>query len=217
MKECFVASISKNANEEFPMNDYQLLYSFVNNVSEYISTESAKKGKVILNGNEMVKMLEEKCKINGSNYYIIRESLESIVPSTNDIINNKYNTPSKEEISYNILGKETIYFLEKFCIIFEYLYKIEYTNCFRLVIDNKYSLVNRKVELCMYILCMDPCVLFNDLSSRCYCIILASGTLAPLSTFKSELNCEFPITLESQHVINPSKQVYIYIYLIIIM
>ena len=49
--------------------------------------------------------------------------------------------------------------------------------------------------------CLSPGVTFRSLSSEARSIIVASGTLSPLSSFYSELAAEFPNTLEANHVI----------------
>ena len=38
-------------------------------------------------------------------------------------------------------------------------------------------------------------------------LILTSGTLKPIDSFCSELDADFPVTLENGHVIDPAKQI----------
>ena len=56
--------------------------------------------------------------------------------------------------------------------------------------------------------CLNPAVVFDDLKSEIRSIVLTSGTLSPMASFSSELNVEFPIQLEANHVID-KKQVWI--------
>jgi len=46
---------------------------------------------------------------------------------------------------------------------------------------------------------------FTDLSHGVRSVILTSGTLAPMTSFASELGIPFPIQLEANHIINPSQ------------
>ena len=56
--------------------------------------------------------------------------------------------------------------------------------------------------------CLNPAVIFDDLKETVRSIVLTSGTLSPMASFSSELNVEFPIQLEANHVID-KKQVWI--------
>lgn len=51
-------------------------------------------------------------------------------------------------------------------------------------------------------------MIFDDLKDTVRSIVLTSGTLSPMASFSSELNVEFPIQLEANHVID-KKQVWI--------
>lgn len=54
--------------------------------------------------------------------------------------------------------------------------------------------------------CFEPGVAMAELCAlKVRCILLTSGTLAPLDSFAQELALNFPITLENPHVINTSQ------------
>jgi len=53
--------------------------------------------------------------------------------------------------------------------------------------------------------CLNPAAVFHELKSTTRCIILTSGTLAPMQSFQSELSTQFPIVLEANHVIKPGQ------------
>ncbi|RUS20706.1 hypothetical protein BC937DRAFT_94556 [Endogone sp. FLAS-F59071] len=53
--------------------------------------------------------------------------------------------------------------------------------------------------------CLNPGVTFHAISSMARSIILTSGTLSPMESFASELQADFPIRLEANHVINSSQ------------
>lgn len=65
--------------------------------------------------------------------------------------------------------------------------------------------VDAQSEVSLNFWCLNPAVAFNDLSDVTHSIILASGTLAPLNTFQSELGAEFPIRLEAPHVLDANR------------
>ncbi|XP_026297465.1 Fanconi anemia group J protein homolog isoform X2 [Apis mellifera] len=57
------------------------------------------------------------------------------------------------------------------------------------------------------LVCMNPGVAFSPLALNARCIILASGTLTPTTSFQSELGTSFTHVLNTGHVI-PKEQVY---------
>lgn len=56
---------------------------------------------------------------------------------------------------------------------------------------------------------MNPAVAFGDLSRPTRCVVLTSGTLAPLDSFASELGAAFDVRLEAPHVVDMSRQVWV--------
>lgn len=57
---------------------------------------------------------------------------------------------------------------------------------------------------------LNPALAFRDLvgDNGARSVVLTSGTLAPLSSFATELGVDFPIRLEAQHCINMERQVW---------
>ncbi|CDS02763.1 hypothetical protein LRAMOSA00167 [Lichtheimia ramosa] len=53
--------------------------------------------------------------------------------------------------------------------------------------------------------CQNPGVTFHEIAEQAHSVVLTSGTLSPLNTFASELQTEFPIRLEANHVIDKSQ------------
>jgi Fanconi anemia group J protein len=53
--------------------------------------------------------------------------------------------------------------------------------------------------------CLNPEIVFKDITSRARSVILTSGTLAPMETFSSELGTNFENRLEALHVIDPEQ------------
>lgn len=60
----------------------------------------------------------------------------------------------------------------------------------------------------LQMLCMNPAVIFAPLANIARCVVLASGTLSPISSFQSELGTIFPHKLDANHVV-PKESVYI--------
>lgn len=60
----------------------------------------------------------------------------------------------------------------------------------------------------LYLQCMNPAVAFTPITRAARSVILASGTLTPITTFQSELGVQFPHKLRASHII-PKEQVYV--------
>ncbi|RTG90878.1 fanconi anemia group J protein [Schistosoma bovis] len=60
-------------------------------------------------------------------------------------------------------------------------------------------------ELSLNFWCLNPSVVFSQLASMAHCVILMSGTLSPLDSLEAELNVQFPLRLEANHVISNSR------------
>ncbi|XP_008203910.1 Fanconi anemia group J protein homolog isoform X2 [Nasonia vitripennis] len=57
-------------------------------------------------------------------------------------------------------------------------------------------------------MCMNSAIVFSQMARATRCVILASGTLSPTSTFESELGTKFVHKLHANHVV-PRDQVYV--------
>ncbi|XP_037091332.1 Fanconi anemia group J protein homolog [Pollicipes pollicipes] len=62
--------------------------------------------------------------------------------------------------------------------------------------------------LALHFWCLNPAVVFAPIGQAAHSVIVASGTLSPLSSFESELGVPFRVKLEASHVIAP-EQVYV--------
>lgn len=60
----------------------------------------------------------------------------------------------------------------------------------------------------LQMLCMNPAVIFAPLADMARSVVLASGTLSPITSFQSELGTVFPHKLDANHVV-PKESVYI--------
>ena len=55
---------------------------------------------------------------------------------------------------------------------------------------------------------MNPALAFGDVTRAARCVVLTSGTLAPLDSFASELGASFPIRAEAPHCVDAERQVW---------
>ena len=53
--------------------------------------------------------------------------------------------------------------------------------------------------------CLNPAVVLKEVRESTKSIIVTSGTLSPMSSYKSELDIDFKIQLEANHVIPPNR------------
>ena len=68
----------------------------------------------------------------------------------------------------------------------------------------------RDVAVTLSLWALNPALAFNDLAGpdAARCVVLTSGTLAPLNSFASELGVSFPIRMEAPHCVDVHKQVW---------
>ncbi|KAI9270400.1 hypothetical protein BDA99DRAFT_501656 [Phascolomyces articulosus] len=70
---------------------------------------------------------------------------------------------------------------------------------------NTYSTTASDWEIKLAFWCLNPAIIFRDMAKDARSVVLTSGTLSPLNTFASELETNFPIRLEANHVIDRSQ------------
>ncbi|CAG7719956.1 unnamed protein product, partial [Allacma fusca] len=70
--------------------------------------------------------------------------------------------------------------------------------------DNRSGVTTKEI-LSINIWCLNPAVAFQELKDTVHSIVLTSGTLSPMQSFQSELDCPFPIKLEASHVIDRNQ------------
>ncbi|CAI0434835.1 unnamed protein product, partial [Linum tenue] len=56
--------------------------------------------------------------------------------------------------------------------------------------------------------CLNPAVVFKDITDLSLSVILTSGTLSPMNSFPSELGATFGTSIEAPHVVNIKSQVW---------
>lgn len=80
------------------------------------------------------------------------------------------------------------------------------TDDFVLVVDRR--LVNFITVVMLSIHGLNAAVCFRDVSSKARTVIVASGTLSPMSSFVGELGTRFAITKSLPHLIDVQRQLY---------
>jgi Fanconi anemia group J protein len=68
----------------------------------------------------------------------------------------------------------------------------------------------REASVTLSLWALNPALAFDDLAgaNAARCVVLTSGTLAPLNSFASELGVQFPIRMEAPHCVDVAKQVW---------
>ncbi|XP_046829965.1 Fanconi anemia group J protein homolog isoform X1 [Vespa crabro] len=122
-----------------------------------------------------------------------------------------------------IISRSTKIILQRLIFALKMIISDEYANDYRAYInesfvsdikfkitDNSWTSSQRtgKRLRSFKLICMNSAVIFAPLAREARSIILASGTLTPITSFQSELGTKFAHTLSANHVIN-SDQVYI--------
>lgn len=67
------------------------------------------------------------------------------------------------------------------------------------------TILSQESKLVLNVLCMNPAVIFSPIEKSVRSIILSSGTLTPTLSFAAELGAEFPIVLQTGHVISSNQ------------
>ncbi|CAM6101394.1 unnamed protein product [Calypogeia fissa] len=62
--------------------------------------------------------------------------------------------------------------------------------------------------VCVSLWCLNPAVVFEEISTASRSIIVTSGTLAPVESFASELGVLFDVRIEAPHVVDMETQVW---------
>lgn len=76
------------------------------------------------------------------------------------------------------------------------------------ILQDKNGWISRSSSNFVYSLnfwCLNPGVVFSELEAMTQTVILTSGTLSPMNSFSSELQVEFPVKLEANHVIDQNQ------------
>ncbi|UYV83984.1 BRIP1 [Cordylochernes scorpioides] len=205
---------------EAPSKSYQLLASLLSNLSQIITKNSSEMkdyitfdqaGKV-WSGEELVAILKD-IKAGPENYTELKSCLMDVL------------SEEKEREVYKIKMKsKTTAILKNIFIIFHYLFKNDllYMSDYRGVLIKTKAMktvdhssrgfanfggvsYHHHWTYTLNFWCLNPGVAISDIKDIIHSFIVASGTLAPLTSFQSELGMPFEISLETNHVIKNSQ------------
>ncbi|OHT12535.1 brca1 interacting protein C-terminal helicase 1 brip1 [Tritrichomonas foetus] len=161
--------------------------------------------------------------INGMKFLKQKERIENPITVINEWGLNQETWPQYEFVMTTIIKRKVVVveevnqkphfeiplrslsLLENLFIFFVFIFQnnMENANNFQIpiVVGNK----DDGSEDFMQIVCLTPSVVFKCISRETHSLILASGTLSPLSTFASELGTKFPIQISANHIIGPDQ------------
>ncbi|KAF6001007.1 hypothetical protein F1559_001113 [Cyanidiococcus yangmingshanensis] len=117
---------------------------------------------------------------------------------------------------------EVLHLLERFHVVLQFIYRGQYESeqrsnsdsallyaaDYRLVLRREASNESaRSVEYRLGLWCMNPAVTFGYLREHARSIVLTSGTLSPMDSFRSELSTNFAYQAECDHIVDAAEQV----------
>lgn len=120
------------------------------------------------------------------------------------------------------LGFNQMQYITQLCITMEFMYlnNCRYINDFRGSVSkslnnrsntqryNRNRTSNNQENAIVYefrLMCMNPGIAFEKIHSLAWSVIVASGTLSPIESLKTELGCKFSNVLEGAHVIDRER------------
>ena len=107
------------------------------------------------------------------------------------------------EIDKFDISEPSLSFLDSLSNVINYIFKnnMEYKNDFSISVIIKENENNDEIN----IFCINPSVLFSNISNQVHSLILTSNCLSPLNYYSSELNIPFPIKISTLHSIDTSQ------------
>ncbi|XP_011143654.1 Fanconi anemia group J protein homolog [Harpegnathos saltator] len=220
-KECEKLSHLRNVNKYMYITIHSYLQDLVNflqNVDVKEVSNDNQQGMVSEQwlGMDFLILLDVD-KIGRSRFPNFSAASKAAIEDFNDI------TERLSERSIPTISLETKIVLELLCFVMEKMTSDIFVNDYRayVVEAEEFKTTNTKAQEDTWIsrnkrervrtlklVCMNPAVVFEPLSRITRSVILASGTLAPTSSFESELGTRFPHKLHANHII-PREQVYV--------
>ena len=165
---------------------------------------------LIQNGTELASLLSARCAVDEENIAQLTDSLEAINSSLVDSIKSGKLVPSKRALSI----------AERLVAVFSFFLRdgMRDMEHFRLVVKKERKFVKSSFKgmkgqfvweskLCIW--CLSAAVAFQDVHQKAHSVILASGTLSPLTSFAAELGASFKQSCSTDHVINARKQLWV--------
>lgn len=150
----------------------------------------------------------------------IRENLK-VLRGDDDESSEKSSSKSGDGQQTNLLSYSQMQVLDQLCLTLNFIYSNNNKNVadFRLVITknlerdipSKNPAEKRQLTqgdrhvFRLSLFCLNPGIAFEKIHSHAWSVIVASGTLSPIESLKSELGCTFKNIFEGSHVIGNDR------------
>lgn len=197
-----------------PSDQTELLCSrlrkFCDLVLEFSSSNVADNATVVWSPKEMLGLLDM-AGIASNNIDLLREALTDLTAEAAEEEETSDNLVKDHRQTGGLYGQTEVIINGLFTVLdFMLQINMRFMDDFVTVFSrNEERLANKAVMVNrLHIWCLNPAVAFAALKEEARTVILASGTLTPMTSFAGELNMEFPIRLEAQHVIDTSRQLW---------
>ncbi|XP_061136133.1 Fanconi anemia group J protein isoform X2 [Syngnathus typhle] len=213
-----------------PLRDF--CYSLVNWIwqsQSLMSDMEYEDASKVWNGDEILSIFHT-LGISPENVRMLKQNMAAVLEKEEIIgfINGKDNMMQVPTISSSSSS-----ILKGLFMVLDFLYRdnCRYSEDYRVVLQKTYSWIRKDMSnmsdtqgfmtqqgqtqhprvrgktgsLSLSFWCLNPAVVFSDLSGTVHSIVLTSGTLAPMASFSLELGVKFSVQLEANHVINKSQ------------
>ncbi|GBG30824.1 Fanconi anemia group J protein-like [Hondaea fermentalgiana] len=163
---------------------------------------------VTLSGLEALLQLEADCGLDEDALETVQQIFREIAKATSLAANHEQSESNGDvDIEATLLSPFSRTVLEGVLGVFDFMLADHrrFASDYRVVIRNEQG-PQGAVQVCFW--CMNAAAAFEPVAKQCHSVILTSGTLAPLTSFASELGTPFKFTLEAPHVIDVRKQMF---------
>lgn len=162
----------------------------------------------VLTGTQALMQLEMECSLDAAALATFQGIFNEIIKAdkeANKSGDTEDDPEGESEGDDGLLPPLSRSLLESFFNVLTFMFGEEqrYAEDYRVVFKYNHD---KQVEICFW--CMNAAAAFDPVAKQCRSVILASGTLAPLKSFASELGTPFKFTLEAPHVIDVRKQLF---------
>ncbi|XP_014471905.1 PREDICTED: Fanconi anemia group J protein-like isoform X2 [Dinoponera quadriceps] len=219
-EECEILSHNRKVNENMYTTIYTYLRKFVQFLTNVDVKDNANDNHMVSKewlGMELLEVLNME-QIGHSAFPLFLAASRAAIQDFTSM----RETFSERAIPTITLDAKTV--LENLCFAIEMISSESYVNdykayvveveeyraaCTKAADDVWVSMRNKRQRVrVLKLVCMNPAVIFAPIARTARSVILASGTLSPVSSFESELGTRFPHKLHANHVIS-REQVYV--------
>ncbi|XP_072750132.1 Fanconi anemia group J protein homolog isoform X2 [Anoplolepis gracilipes] len=212
--------IAANDCKERDRNFYNIIEKYLTDIAKFLENIDVKE-----NGNEMVSeywlgaeflVLLDVNNIGSSRFPDFHDASKMAIQHFEEM--KQENRPEK---LIHTISQDTKKILEYVCFAIQMLTSDIFVNDYRVCViestkpykktihEGGWISANQKKPLrIMKLLCMNPAIVFAPLANTVRSVIVASGTLTPVTSFQSELGTKFSHIVNPDHIIS-KEQVYV--------